>query len=59
MVAGSLLLDSTNRRNLNSPASPRWAGRAVQCPYFLLGFEGPSAGGTGRWPARSLASRSL
>jgi hypothetical protein len=54
-----VLPDSTNRGNLNSPASRSFGCRAVQCAYFFLGLGGPSTGGTGRLPACSLASRSL
>ena len=47
-------------RKFEQPGKPLiGAGRAIQHAYFFLGFGGPSTGGGGRWPARSLASRSL
>jgi hypothetical protein len=55
-----VLPDATKRANLNSPANPPiGAGRAVRCVYFFLDFDEPSAAAGARWPARSLASRSL
>lgn len=56
-----LLVGGLNKpREIEQPGKPlTGAGRAVQCAYFFLGFGEPSTGGRGRWPARSLASRSL
>lgn len=52
----------TNKpRKLEQPGKPPLDCRAVRCAYFLpeLSLDEASTDDTGRWAARSTASRSL